>query len=308
MGKIRSSSLRTKRERERERDELAYCLNAGGMRRIDGESETFVTHSLRADGFDASEDGTGRGTPIVPVSTFQNTGQGWWNESDIAQSVRTPKGAGSMEANVVAFRAFGQEGFTPSDQSPPIASTDGGGAGVPTIAFSCKDSGADAGDTAPTLRAMEFDGSHANGGGQVAVVFDTTQVTSSQNRSNPQSGDPCHPLAAGAHAPAVAFNLRGRDGGAMPEIDQDGLAAIRSASGGSSRTYAGDQVAVRRLTPVECSRLQGFEDSYTAIPYNGKPAADGPQYRALGNSWAIPCVSWIAARIEAVDRIMEERK
>lgn len=59
---------------------------------------------------------------------------------------------------------------------------------------------------------------------------------------------------------------------------------------------------VRRLTPVECERLQGFSDNYTAIPWRGKPAdqcPDGPRYKALGNSWAVPNVAWIGRRIQA---------
>jgi DNA (cytosine-5)-methyltransferase 1 len=59
-------------------------------------------------------------------------------------------------------------------------------------------------------------------------------------------------------------------------------------------------MAVRRLTPGECERLQGFPDNYTAIPWRKKPAGecpDGPRYKALGNSWAVPCVSWIGQRI-----------
>lgn len=57
---------------------------------------------------------------------------------------------------------------------------------------------------------------------------------------------------------------------------------------------------VRRLTPVECERLMGFPDGYTAIPWRKKPASecpDGPRYKALGNSWAVPVVAWIARRI-----------
>lgn len=57
---------------------------------------------------------------------------------------------------------------------------------------------------------------------------------------------------------------------------------------------------VRRLTPIECERLQGFPDNYTRIPYKGKPAEncpDSPRYRAIGNSWAVPCVRWIGERI-----------
>ena len=59
--------------------------------------------------------------------------------------------------------------------------------------------------------------------------------------------------------------------------------------------------AVRRLTPTECERLQGFPDGYTATPHRGKPAADGPRYKALGNSWATNCAEWIGERIAEVD-------
>ena len=57
---------------------------------------------------------------------------------------------------------------------------------------------------------------------------------------------------------------------------------------------------VRRLTPVECERLQGFPDDYTAIPYRNKPASDGPRYKALGNSMAVPVMRWIGQRIQLV--------
>lgn len=58
--------------------------------------------------------------------------------------------------------------------------------------------------------------------------------------------------------------------------------------------------AVRRLTPVECERLQGFPDGYTNIPWRGKEESpDGPRYKALGNSWAVPVVNWIGRRIQA---------
>jgi DNA (cytosine-5)-methyltransferase 1 len=59
--------------------------------------------------------------------------------------------------------------------------------------------------------------------------------------------------------------------------------------------------AVRRLTPVECERLQGFPDGYTNIPWRKKPESpDGPRYKALGNSMAVPCMEWIGERIQAV--------
>ena len=69
---------------------------------------------------------------------------------------------------------------------------------------------------------------------------------------------------------------------------------------GGEREFVAQQMAVRRLTPTECERLQGFPDGYTQIPWRNKPAEDcpdGPRYKALGNSWAVPVVAWIGERI-----------
>lgn len=130
------------------------------------------------------------------------------------------------------------------------------------------------------------------------VAFDTTQITSAANRSNPKPGDPCHPLAAGAHAPAVAIDLQNtRLGGDVSGT----LDTTRPGRGGGQALMAGS--AVRRLTPTECERLQGFPDGWTDVPYRGKPAADGPRYKALGNSMAVPVMAWIGKRIEMVEAI-----
>jgi DNA (cytosine-5)-methyltransferase 1 len=60
---------------------------------------------------------------------------------------------------------------------------------------------------------------------------------------------------------------------------------------------------VRRLTPVECERLQGFPDHYTDVPYKGKEhPSDTPRYKALGNGWAVNCARWICQRIQNYDR------
>lgn len=85
----------------------------------------------------------------------------------------------------------------------------------------------------------------------------------------------------------ITFNLRGREGGAMPEVDPDTLANIRAASGGSSKSYVAKGYKVRRLTPTECERLQGFPDGWT----DGFP--DAVRYKALGNSVAVPCVEFV---------------
>ena len=162
-----------------------------------------TAHTLRGEGFDASEDGTGRGTPLVPV------------------------------------------------------------------AFSCKDHGADAGPLSPTLRAMGHGASHANAGGQVAVAM----------------ADPVPPL--------MARSSRGGAQTLSPGHQTDGH-------------MVADAMQVRRLTPRECERLQGFPDDYTLIPWRKKPATecpDGPRYKALGNSMAVPVMTWIGRRMLSVSEI-----
>jgi site-specific DNA-cytosine methylase len=74
----------------------------------------------------------------------------------------------------------------------------------------------------------------------------------------------------------------------------------RGGDGGRNDGVMTPNMQVRRLTPVECERLQGFPDGYTNIPWRNKPdSPDGPRYKALGNSWAVPVVKWIGERIKA---------
>ena len=173
--------------------EVATACNAhGGSGRMDFESETFVTHSLPFEGFDAIEDGTGRGTPLVPVV------------------------APCLTQN------YGKQ--------PDNSDTSAGPMLIP-IAFDCKASGRNGfgiGEKAITLRSMGHKDTHQNAGGQIAVM---------------------------------------------------------------------SRAAVRRLTPRECERLQGVPDDYTKVERNGKPMADGPRYKMLGNGFAVPVVRWIGERI-----------
>lgn len=238
---------------------VAACLETSShdWNRNEVDAGHYVTHTLKGEGFDASEDGTGRGTPIVPV---------WPINPNALRGDSRAKTLSMDAAGVMRLR------------DP--------GLGV----------GAD-GDPADTLQA--------------------------------------------AGPGAVAFALRGREGGAMPEIEGDGAraGALRAASGGSSRDYVAfaqntrDEVrempyvgalaaepgmkqtsyirggsAVRRLTPRECERLQGFPDDYTLIPYRKGQAADGPRYKALGNSMAVPVMAWIGWRIAAVDALPHHEK
>ena len=73
--------------------------------------------------------------------------------------------------------------------------------------------------------------------------------------------------------------------------------------GGRPLPAIATSMQVRRLTPVECERLQGFPDGYTDIKPRGKDTPDGPRYKALGNSMAVPVMRWIGERIKQVEEI-----
>jgi DNA (cytosine-5)-methyltransferase 1 len=80
---------------------------------------------------------------------------------------------------------------------------------------------------------------------------------------------------------------------------------LRKEMGDNQVAVSDNRMAVRRLTPRECERLQGFDDDHTLIPWRNKPAdqcPDGPRYKALGNSMAVPCMAWIGKRIDAVEK------
>ncbi|ECJ2263908.1 Dam family site-specific DNA-(adenine-N6)-methyltransferase [Salmonella enterica subsp. salamae] len=108
--------------------------------------------------------------------------------------------------------------------------------------------------------------------------------------------------------------IRGREEGSTVEVRNDGTAnALLTPNGGRAGMGVGAVgwgMQVRRLTPVECERLQGFPDNHTLISWRGKDAADcpdGPRYKAIGNSMAVPVMRWIGERIAAA-RPAEEFK
>ena len=121
-----------------------------------------------------------------------------------------------------------------------------------------------------------------------------------------EPGAPSYTLTKG-HSHAVAQpiaiqgNLIGRNAGGPQGVGaSEGMMYTLTKADVHGVAQA---MAVRRLTPVECERLQGFPDGYTDIKPKGKPTPDGPRYKALGNSMAVPVMRWIGQRIEAVDRI-----
>jgi DNA (cytosine-5)-methyltransferase 1 len=174
------------------------------------------------------------------------------------------------------------------------------------IAFTCKDSGGDSGEVAPTLRAMPHDKSWANGGGQVAVAFQPRFARNGRGAPDEVAAaltSEAGRTGKGDSAQCVAFKpshyTRDKDG--APSETMSPLSA--DADKGDQDPVVQVGAAVRRLTPKECLRLQGFPDDYLDITWRGKPAADSPKYRAVGNSMAAPVVRWILSRIEAMENI-----
>jgi DNA (cytosine-5)-methyltransferase 1 len=248
----------------------AACLTARGHK-CDFEVETFavqaltggVSHPLNTanNGKGSSEDGTGRGTPIVAVS----------HPLTCASAV----------------------------------TEDGNGRGVPIISVS--------------YRLKDGD----------AVAF--AQNSRGEVRLEGGRGDLAGALSRGGGKPGqglpmiATVSLRGREQGATAELGDDAACALRASSDGGDQARVllpsfeahfqcmpaspsdgqsqdGSSWRVRRLMPLECERLQGLPDHYTLVIYRGHPAADGPRYKAIGNSMAVPCVAWIGRRLTGVLR------
>ena len=143
-----------------------------------------------------------------------------------------------------------------------------------------------------------------------AMAFDTTQITSKENGSQPEFGKPCHTLNANAHVPCVALEV-------PLTYQMNGFGDYRAAEVASSckqrdfkdsTDLAITNMVVRRLTPMECERLQGFPDGWTDIgdwvktdkrgrEIKVKGSADSPRYKALGNSIALPFWDWMLRRM-----------
>jgi DNA (cytosine-5)-methyltransferase 1 len=252
------------------------CLNAGAMGRKDAETETFiptnggafdVAHSLCGEGFDASEDGTGRGTPLVPIAIQERAVSENLDAGPDGAGFRADGAAYTLEARQKPQAVAFAQNQRDEVRTVPVAGALSAQPGMKQqtyIAFDCKGTEVQhiEDGSHPTLRSMGHNRSHQNAGGHAAV--------------------------------------------ATPW-------------------------AVRRLTPRECERLQGFPDDFTLIPRQRRRvlkdkaaadelvylildrpkltleeafmlAADGPRYKALGNSMAVPVVKWI------MDRIRESAK
>jgi DNA (cytosine-5)-methyltransferase 1 len=228
-------------------------------------------------------------------------------------------------------------------------------------------------DMAPPLKAQSGKTGKGDSAPLVVIPFDTTQLTHPENRSNPQPGDPSGPLASTGHPPTIAFTGDGVNADPISAVEGRTYTHegdhnfrlhnvvkhpvafkashyTRNKDGAPSDVCApltkeadrGDQdpivlagSRIRRLTPRECERLQGFPNDYTLIPSDKRNAAaereemrawlrryeyrdatdadlarlatDSPRYKALGNSMAVPVMRWIGERIGFVEALRAKK-
>lgn len=233
------------------------------------KAETLITHALKGEGFDASEDGTGRGTPIIPIL---EVGKGTSSRGD------GPNGSGigndgdpmfTLQAGAQHAIAFGIDSDC-FDRSGESAIGDAGhrsGLGIqPELSSVLRAKG-------PNAVAYNITPSQSNKDYKARPTQRSQAITTDGNRPSARGGD--------------VIDMSG-----PLDTDQQSIGVLADW-------------AVRRLTPRECERLQGAPDDYTLVTHRGKPMADGPRYKMIGNSWAVPCVRWIGERIDLVSALLE---
>lgn len=309
-----------------------------------------IAHTLKAEGFDGSEDGTGRGTPIIAMAHGQGGAEIKTDDSaptltcnHEAPIVFSSNGHASFAPGVNALRAkpgadhetLAVHGTQDPDTLRNVAHTLGRNHGQENavIAFSSKDNGQDAtNELSPTLRAGGHSTSHANAGAPPAVAYPILEPGREGRRMLDnrcgmgigQEDEPMFTIQAQSHH-GVAYGFKGGQGakaGGIGYAEEQSPTLTSASSGTNLAPTIVQNMAVRRLTPVECERLQGFPDNHTLIPTEKRKqitseeyaylrhhfpnmtaeeayrlSADGPRYKAIGNSMAVPVMRWIGDRI-----------
>ena len=135
----------------------------------------------------------------------------------------------------------------------------------------------------------------------------TAQITSKVNGTRVEPNLPVSTLAKGSqmHVAMSVYENHPADSRVQEMGDTCSTVTSRWGTGGGNlpMVNVSHQMAVRRLLPIECERLQGFPDNYTDIKPKGKSTPDAPRYKALGNSMAVPVMAWIGKRIQEVENI-----
>ena len=263
--------------------DISHCLNAGGMGRQDYETETVIVQPIGCDG---TIDG-----PVPPLMARSSRG----GAQTLSPGHQTD---GHMIVQSVALR--GREGWGTAelgdDLSPALRCGGGGGGGDYTL-----QAGAQHGVAVCTATYRDAMGLEHWPDRAVCVTGDITHTLKADGFDGSEDG-------TGRGQPIVAFSAKDYGGDAMSEL----APTLRAGGHTNSHPNAGVMpavmmgMAVRRLTPRECERLQGFPDDYTLVPHPTgrrkdptRMAYDGPRYKAIGNSMAVPCMYFIGSRIDA---------
>ena len=235
-----------------------------------------VAHTLRGEGHDAGEDGTGRGTPLV-VTTHPGR--------EVAGTMTAHhRGKGGGSDLGTDFRLDG--GLVPvaiqGNASNPIVSEDGA---CPTM------------DTKAGKMAVAVSLRGRDGGNMAELGEDVSPAL----RTAGGGADKQYVLTARAFAENMRGEVRFENG--------DGQVAGALSSAGGGKPGQGhptiiDRMHVRRITPLEAERLQGLPDNWTAVRYRGRPMADGPRYRLIGNGMSVNVMRWLGERIAMMEDVL----
>jgi DNA (cytosine-5)-methyltransferase 1 len=284
--------------------DLARCLSTKNER-IDWETETFVpvafsakdhgadasqdvSPTLRAGGFDKSHANSGNWMAVAVQLNGDRDNPGVSISDEVAFTL--PANPMSDRAQAVAIRTANTNANGHGIAEECAHTLDG--AQGQAIAFHSRQDPIDLTECSLPIEAK--------GGQAVAFGFSAGQSAEAGSLGYQEEQSPTLRGAASGtnQVPAIAFAENQRHELRTSEIAPQLSCAGGKPGSGYPATLQG--MAVRRLTPRECERLQGFEDDYTLVPWRGKMAPDGPRYKAIGNSWAVPVLNWLAKRIMEV--------
>jgi DNA (cytosine-5)-methyltransferase 1 len=263
---------------------------------------------------------------FVPTKAFYESSLAQYKEADLAGTAKASGGvAGGGSETFIAQPAYGIPGNwigrkpenggnatePMHDIAPCLTKTDQHGVAQPIAYNISPGKGAlkedihitDA-DATKTLDASASNPAMHQGG--TAIL---QPIAFSGQMSNPQTDVDMTQTLQAKNPMAVAQPVHCVDMGGNKGLNGGGILKELSQPLSTNESHAIQQaMAVRRLTPVECERLQGFPDSYTDIKSKNKPTPDGPRYKALGNSMAVPVMAWIGQRIDQVEAICKQNK
>jgi len=154
------------------------------------------------------------------------------------------------------------------------------------VSFSLRETLAKGGGANPAKILFEYSGSDGDSA-PLTGAADTKRIRRRAEETNSK--------------PVIVYDARHREGAREYRNIVPTLIAAMGTGGNNVPVLVDENGEIRKLTPTECERLQGFPDDYTKIPYNGKEPDKCPdmyRYRAIGNSWAVPVVRWLGKRID----------